>query len=105
MNEQKLLGMLGMAARAGCVESGGDACREAIRQRKAYLLLIGADLSPGQRERLQRLCGEENVPQVVCTREDQLGRAIGRPGRMVVAITQKGFAERAMSLSKAGVAD
>ena len=105
MNERAFLSFLGLAARAGAVVSGFDACREAIFSGSAKLILMEADLSCGQKEKALRLCGEKQVPAASCPPGMDAGGAIGKPGRKIMAITQTGFASKLRDLLNAGVAE
>ena len=104
MDEKGFLSFLGLAARAGAVVSGFDACKEALTSGQAHLVLTDGELSEAQREKLQNLCLQANVPLIGCSATMDLGYAIGRPGRKIVAITREGFAEKMIDVLNSGVA-
>lgn len=88
----KLLGLLGLCRRAGRLEGGFDACREAARDRRAALLIAAADVSE---KTYKNLCYEANRAGIGAVRIDadmaELGRACGlRAG--VVSVNDRGFA-------------
>lgn len=53
----KVLGMLGMAKRAGKVISGSFLCERAVREKQSALILIAADMSENAKQDIIRLCG------------------------------------------------
>ena len=87
----KFLGMLGLCAKAGRLVSGDEAVRIAVKRGNAHLVIVDAAASANTQERQRSLCAGNNA--VLITVEADLGHAIGREGRKVVAITDKVFAD------------
>jgi ribosomal protein L7Ae-like RNA K-turn-binding protein len=85
--------MVGLACRAGRVMSGSAACEKGLKQRKICLLLIQQGLSEGSRKGFIELCGRFGAETMMIAAEDDLGRAIGKPGVMLVGIADAGFAK------------
>lgn len=92
--ERALLNILGLAARAGSVVSGTDRVRSAVRDGKAYEVLLAADASPTQRDKLVPLLEARGVAFRTALRRDELGVAIGRAPVSAVGITNRNFARR-----------
>ena len=93
----RALGSLGLAMRAGRVQSGTDACDKLIRAGSAHLILIDAGASPATRKAVTDACAHYNVSYRLVP-AGELGQAIGKSGRMVAAITDRAFAERLAAL-------
>ena len=55
MQQDKLLGALGLARRAGALALGADAVQDALQRGRAALALYTQDAAPGSVQRLQRL--------------------------------------------------
>ncbi len=94
------LSMLGLCARAGKLISGGDACLKAIRANKALLVLLDGGTKKNTGKAITDACTMRDVP-LIRTEAFALGDAIGKPGRMVVAVTDPHFAERILQLMSA----
>lgn len=78
--------MLGLTQRAGKAASGEVAVEQALKKRRAHLLIVAEDASGRTRERLAALAAQTSVPcYVVGTRED-LGLALGKAQRAAVAV-------------------
>ena len=99
MNSDAAFGLLGLAARAGEVVSGMDACLETLRKKKAFLALTDPVISPDSLEKFRAVCAQAGVPHRQCP---EMGRAIGKPGRKIAVITQRGFAQRLVELLQTG---
>lgn len=99
-DEEKILKFLGLAARAGAVESGFDAVMGAIVKKKAELLIISRDISRNTLNKLLDLSSKYELPSKAysfSTMED-LGFAIGKPARTLVVVTDQGFANKLVSM-------
>ncbi|MDO4739173.1 MAG: ribosomal L7Ae/L30e/S12e/Gadd45 family protein [Eubacteriales bacterium] len=90
MNE-KFFNLLGLCMRAGRLVSGEDGCIKAIRAETAALAILDGSASDNARKALSDACAYRSVP-LLETQPDALGRAVGKPNRKAVVITDKGFA-------------
>ena len=87
------LSMLGLCARAGKLISGEKACLQAVRQESVQLVLLDGGAKGNTEKAITDACAFHNV-RLLKTPAFQLGDAIGKPGRMVVAVTDPNFADR-----------
>ena len=91
----KVLGLLGLARRAGGVAPGTEAVRQSIRDGEARLVLLAADASPAQIEKVQRtLAGRPEVPHAVVGDRGALGAALGLAPVTAVAVTHGAIAKQ-----------
>ena len=90
-------GLLGLCMRARRLVSGEEMCVQSMRRGNACLVLLDAGVSANAKKTLQDACGTHRVP-LRRLPVGQLGQAIGKPGRMAAAVTDRGFAERLMEL-------
>lgn len=91
-----LVSVVGLAARAREVVSGEDFCFRAIRQGRARVVLLARDAGANGAKKVRDKCLFYNVPLVIALDRDQLGKAIGKASRTVVAITSAAFADMIM---------
>lgn len=87
-----VLNMIGLARRAGHVESGDAAVRGSIGRRRARLIILAGDAAERTKEAFGRLARDAGIPLVVCGTKDSLGSILGKPSRSVAAITDDNFA-------------
>jgi ribosomal protein L7Ae-like RNA K-turn-binding protein len=85
--------MAGLACRAGRVMAGSAACEKGLKQKKICLLLVQQGLSEGSLKNFGSLCERFGASMMMIGAEDDLGKAIGRPGVMLVGVTDAGFAK------------
>ena len=89
----KALRLLGLARRAGGVAPGTEAVRRAIRMGEARLILIAADASSVQVEKVRTTLHDRPIPQVILGDRDALGTAVGLAPLSAVAVTHAAIAE------------
>lgn len=97
MND-KLLGLLGLAARARKIITGEQLVIKEIRSGKAKLVLIANDASHNSRKKIEDKCKYYNVEYYFFGDRYQLGHAIGKETRIAIAILDSGFAKKISSL-------
>ena len=89
MAETKLSNSLGLCQRAVKCRSGAFAAERAVKAGKAKLVLLEENASENTKARFSALCAGRNVPLKLVP---QVGRAIGREGHVVMAVTDIQFA-------------
>jgi ribosomal protein L7Ae-like RNA K-turn-binding protein len=88
----KVLSRLGLAMRAGKLVTGEETVLKAIRGGEAKLVLMAADASENTGKKLADKCGSYGVPLLVGFTRFELGWAVGKPERVMFAVTDPGFA-------------
>lgn len=98
----KVLNMIGLARRAGCVDSGDAAVRFSIGRRRARLIILADDAAVRTREAFERLAREAGIPLRLYGTKDNLGRILGKPARSVLAITGESLARGVVKAMERG---
>jgi ribosomal protein L7Ae-like RNA K-turn-binding protein len=90
--------MLGLAAKAGRLKSGGFLTVEAVRGGNAALVIVTEDAEGNTRKTAEDKCRSYHVPLVYYGTKDRLGQAIGKGPRACAAVTDQGFADSLMKM-------
>lgn len=88
---ERILSFIGLACKAGKVASGNQACEDAIKKRKAFLVLLSGDIAANS-EKDYTLAAQAGVIPCFKLETEELGNSIGKPERKVVCIIGKEFA-------------
>ncbi len=88
-----LYNLLGLCQKAGKLVSGNDMVEDAIRKRKAVLVIISEDIGESMQKRFTDKASFYNVKTITFGLKDELGLSIGKGSRSAVALTDKGLAE------------
>lgn len=86
MKKNKYLGLLGIAAKAGKVVAGADACKEAVRKNKVKLVLVAEDASERTKRNFQMICERQKTPIAIIGEIEVLSKAIGKNNKAVIGI-------------------
>ena len=89
----RALSQLGLAMRAGKVVTGDEIVLKAIRSSEAKLVILAGDASVNTTKKIRDKCGSYNIPLVIGFDRESLGTSVGKPERVVLAVTDQGFAE------------
>lgn len=95
-NEARALPFLGLCMRAGQVVNGQEACVTCVRNGDAAVVLVDEGASENTRKRMTDACQSHDTPVFFIT-AGELGHAIGKPGRMVAALTKGRMGEKVLS--------
>lgn len=90
--------LIGLAFRAGKIVSGEEGVLSAIRGKKAKLVIVAGDASARTKKTWQDKCAFYEVPLRVVADRNEIGAALGKAHRVVVAVNDKGFSEKLMTL-------
>ncbi|MEX2105033.1 MAG: YlxQ family RNA-binding protein [Bacilli bacterium] len=94
----KLTQWLGLAMRAGKVISGEELVIKAIRSNQAKVVVLSNDASHNTAKQIKDKSHTYNVHIIPIEDRYVLGNAIGKDQRVVVAITDAGFAKQIKQL-------
>lgn len=91
-----LMGLLGIARKAGKTEAGEESAAAAAKAHKARLLLLASDAGERTRRHAEALSQEGNCPLLpVPFTKGELGGALGRGSCAILALTDVGLASAA----------
>ena len=95
---KKIYQMLGMAARARMLIMGEDLVVREIRAGNARLVIVSEDASKNTMKKLTDKSTFYNVEKHVFGTREELGHAVGKESRVVLALTDNGFAKKVSGL-------
>lgn len=91
MND-RLLGMLGLAVRAGKVSFGAFMTQKALDEGRAHLVIAASDIGQSNRRGIENKCKASGVPLIFYSEKSSLSRACGKKDMPVAGICDEGFA-------------
>lgn len=100
MKRDRLLSLLGLAAKAGQVQSGEFMVEKTVKARKGSLVIVATDTSDASKKSYRDMCKFYHTPIIEYSTKEILGSAIGKQMRASVVVTQEGFAKSILDLWK-----
>ena len=92
--KNRVLGLIGLSAKAGKVECGADAVEECIKRGKAKLVIVSEDAADRTKENFEFLSKQQRVNFVVYANKEELSKSIGKNNKAVLAIKDKNLSEQ-----------
>lgn len=89
----KIFGTLGIAEKAGKIVSGEFSVEKAIKEGRAFLVILAEDASDNTKKHFSDMCSYREIPILFFGTKEELGGCIGKSFRANVALTDQGFAE------------
>lgn len=92
MKPDKILSLLGIAAKSGSVLSGEFSTEKAVKEGKAYLVIVAEDASENTKKMFRNMTEFYKVPMYLYADKETLGHFIGKEFRASLAVTNEGLA-------------
>lgn len=86
--------MISLCARAGRLCSGNFTVERAVKDRRAYVVIVATDASDNTKKLFDQKCNYYDIPYYEYGTKDELGRYSGNEVRTSVAVLDAGFAEQ-----------
>lgn len=102
MENKKIAGYIGLAAKAGKIVFGTDACIDAIKRKKIDFLIIACDASERTKNKFKILCENEEIKYLEWENIELLSRTIGKNNKAIVGIKDKNLSNAIIKIINGG---
>ena len=92
MINNNILGLIGLAMKAGKIAFGADSVEESILKRKVKLVIVSEESSERTKSKFIKLCQNYNIPIIIDGDIDDLSKTIGKSNKAVIGIKDINFA-------------
>lgn len=92
MKTDKVLSMLGLAAKAGAIASGEFSTEKSVKEGKAFLVIVAEDASENTKKNFRDMTAYYKIPMYTYSAKEMLGHAIGKELRASIAVNNENFA-------------
>ena len=93
MIDNKVLGLIGLAMKAGKVCFGADSVEENILKKKVKLLIISQESSERTKNKFINICEKYKIPVIIDGDIDTLSKTIGKNNKAIIGIKDINFAK------------
>ena len=90
MTNDKVLAYLGLATRAGKIQSGEFSTEKSVKAGKAAMVIVAEDASNNTKKKFTNMCTFYKVPIYIYGTKETLGASIGRELRASLALEDTG---------------
>ncbi len=92
MKQNKALSMIGIATKAGKIVTGEFSTEKAVKEGKAYLVIVAEDASDNTKKKFQNMCDYYQTSICFFADKTGLGNACGKEFRASLAVVDDGLA-------------
>ena len=93
MINNNILGLIGLAMKAGKICFGADSVEENVVKNKVKLLIISEDSSERTKNKFVNLSEKYNVPVIIDGNIEDLSKSIGKSNKAIIGIKDINFAK------------
>ena len=91
MEDKAIYSLLGLAKNGRNLVAGEFSTEKAIKERKAFLVIVANDASDNTKKKFKNSCEYYHVPFYIFGTKDMLGHSIGTEERASIALINEGF--------------
>jgi len=102
VENNRVLGLLGLATRAGKTVWGTDACIEYMEKNRIKLILVAKDSSERLRKKFSELCEKKNINFFEFSNVDEISNAIGKHNKAVIGVKDINFSNEIIKIINGG---
>ena len=93
----RIIGLIGLANKAGMITGGGSMVTDALRnKKKPGLVIVAADVSEAIGSKIIHAAASHHVPHRTIITKDDLGAILGKAPRSAIAVASGGFVAQLM---------
>ncbi|EJO5348174.1 ribosomal L7Ae/L30e/S12e/Gadd45 family protein [Clostridium botulinum] len=98
MIQNKFLQFLSLTKKAGHLVEGYNKCEEALTKKLVYAVIISCDASENSKKKFKLKCEKNDIPLIQGCSERELGSVLGRESMKILAVKDKGMANKLLKL-------
>lgn len=102
MSNKKILGLIGLAARARKICFGADSVELEIKKKKVNLIMVATDASDRSKEKFKKLGENYNIPIILEGEIEILSKAIGKSNKAIIGIEDVNLANEIQKIKNGG---
>ncbi|MCI8471329.1 MAG: 50S ribosomal protein L7ae [Clostridia bacterium] len=102
MSNKKILGLIGLAARARKIYFGADSVELAIKKKKVQLVIIAIDASDRTKDKFKKICEEQKIPIMIEGEIVILSKAIGKSNKAIIGVEDINLAKEIQKIKNGG---
>lgn len=103
INDKKILGLLGLSARARKVSFGADSTMQEIEKNKIKLVVVAEDASERTKSKFTEGCKKYNIPIIIYGKIEEISKAIGKQNKAIIGIKDNNLAKEIEKINRGDI--
>lgn len=102
MINKKILGLIGLSAKAGKICFGSDSVEMQIKKKKINLVIIAENSSERTKDKFKKISQENGIPYIIIGEIDELSKAIGKSNKAIIGIKDLNLSKEIQKINNGG---
>ena len=102
MINKKILGLIGLSARARKISYGADSVEIQLKKKKVKLIIVAEDSSDRTKNKFIKLSNEYNVPIIILGKIDEISKTIGKSNKAIIGIEEENISKEIQKINNGG---
>ena len=102
MINKKILGLIGLSAKARKISFGADSVELGIKKNKVNLIIVAEEASQRTKEKFEKLSDKYNIPILIFGKIEELSKAIGKSNKAVIGIEDINLSKEIKKINNGG---
>ena len=102
MINKKILGLIGLSARARKISYGADSVEIQLKKKKVKLIIVAEDASDRTKNKFIKLSNEYNVPIIKLSEIDEISKTIGKSNKAIIGIEEENISKEIQKINNGG---
>ncbi len=102
MINKKILGLIGLSAKARKISYGADSVEIQLKKKKVKLIIVAEDASDRTKNKFIKLSNEYNVPIIILGKIDEISKTIGKSNKAIIGIEEENISKEIQKINNGG---
>ena len=102
MINKKIIGLIGLAAKARNISYGADSVEIQVKKKKVYLIIVAQDASDRTKEKFKNISEKYKIPLIVGGKIEELSKAIGKSNKAILGIENLNLSKEIQKINNGG---
>lgn len=102
MINKKILGLIGLSAKAGKISFGSDSVEDQIKKKKVKLVIMAEDSSERTKDKFKKLTEKNNIPCIIIGKIEEVSKAIGKSNKAIIGIKDLNLSKEIQKINNGG---
>ena len=102
MINKKILGLIGLSAKARKISYGADSVEIQLKKKKVKLIIVAEDASDRTQNKFIKVSNEYNVPIIILSEIDEISKTIGKSNKAIIGIEEENISLEIQKINTGG---
>ena len=102
MKNNKILGLIGLAAKARNVAYGADSVETEIKKKKVKLIVVADLASDRTKEKFKKLSKDFEIPIIIDGTIEEISKAIGKENKAIIGVKDINISKQIEKINNGG---